>query len=93
MKPTDGGTAIDVEGGEGVAVVTQSVREVFHAIMSAQSEYGLDPNPEKLWVEFEAIADPDEDWERRPFWVHAGRIVCLTYVSPETLERWETEIS
>ena len=88
-RPVDGGTAIDL-GVSGYAVVAEPVAEVHHKIQHALDDAQL--NPEKIWVEFTVLADPNEEIDRRPCWMKADEILCLTYLSPEHIEKIETEI-
>lgn len=93
MKPRDGGCAVDVEGTDGYAVVAQSIHEVSLEIFDAIAVNKQNDWISDLWIELTTLADPDTDMPRRPFWVRADKIIGLTYLPPEYVEKLETEIS
>lgn len=91
--PTDGGTTVDLEATDGSAPVAEDMRTVLDRVLAAKSEYENSLNPEDLWVELTVLADPDEEIPRRPTLLRADKVVCLTYLSPDHVEKIEEEIS
>lgn len=91
--PSHGHAAVEFTGVDGVAAVVESCYEVIIKIDAAKDAYAATGKWNEGWIELTTAADPDREEPRRAFFCDAELIAGLTYASPESLEKWENEIS
>jgi hypothetical protein len=93
LFPQDGGCVVDLQGVEGSAPVVDSCAKVMDKVQEARATYSRTQRYEDLWIELTVVADADEELPRRPVFMNAGLVACVTYMSDDMIYKYENEIS